>query len=198
MAQWGKLFVDTGVEGSPTSVLDFDNHAEDNRWGPFTWVPSKVKKILLLGGELEPNTPGLDKVVEKILKMSQMDPCLSVTVNLASLAAKKPANMTSQAAMAQLAAGLSTLASDFVQLADLHHQTHTMVAFYKLGFELYETRRAMSSGPLRWAFSLGPAAAAAAGLPQVEQPIATDVLILKVKDTTLAGGDATSMGFFVW
>jgi hypothetical protein len=34
-------------------VLDFDNHAEDNRWGPFTWVPSKVKKILLLGGELE-------------------------------------------------------------------------------------------------------------------------------------------------
>lgn len=56
----------------------------------------------------------------------------------------------------------------------------------------------MSSGPLRWAFSLGPAAAAAAGLPQVEQPISTDVLILKVKDTTLAGGDATSMGFFVW
>jgi hypothetical protein len=87
---------------------------------------------------LQPNTPGLDKVVEKILKMSQMDPWLFVTVNLARLAAKKPANMTSQAAMAQLAAGLSTLALDFVQLADLHHQTHRMVAFYKLGSELYE------------------------------------------------------------
>jgi hypothetical protein len=56
----------------------------------------------------------------------------------------------------------------------------------------------MSSGPIRWAFSLGPAAAAAAGLPQVEQSIATDVLIPKVKDTTLAVGEATSMGFFVW
>lgn len=77
-------------------------------------------------------------VLEQVARVPEFDPVLTINFKMNRIVAKKPAGMTTQAAVAALLGTLTNYADKVLEFPDPHQVSHQLVAFFEDSSRIYE------------------------------------------------------------